>query len=149
MDQRKHTDGAAVADQGDHDHPAQDRPIGDLARQLPDQISRLMRDELRLARLEMTQKGKRAGLGAGMLGGGGVVTLYGVAAVLAAVILLLAKVMPAWAGALIVGGALLAGAAALAWFGRIQVRRATPPIPERAAGSVRSDIDEIKERAHR
>jgi Putative Actinobacterial Holin-X, holin superfamily III len=152
MNQQTHAGTAAAAghsDTGDQDRPAQDRSIGELARQLPDQISKLVRDELRLARLEMTQKGKRAGLGVGMLGGGGVVALYGAAAIIAAIILLIAKVMPAWASALIVGGALLAGAAALAQFGRMQVRRATPPIPEQAAGSVRSDIDEIKERAHR
>ena len=64
----------------------QDATVGELARQLPEQISRLVREELRLAQLEMTQKGKRAGIGAGLLGGGGVVALYGVAALLAAVI---------------------------------------------------------------
>ena len=69
--------------------PGQDATVGELARQLPEQISRLVREELRLAQLEMTQKGKRAGIGAGMLGGGGVIALYGVAAVLAAAILAL------------------------------------------------------------
>src|SRR5205809_7936788 len=95
----------------------QDRPLGELARQLPEQITRLVREELRLAQLEMTQKGKRAGIGAGILGGGGVVALYGVAAVVAAAILALAAVLPAWARALIVGGALLAVSAVLAWLG--------------------------------
>jgi uncharacterized membrane protein YqjE len=100
MDEGTRGGGAAAANQ--------DRPIGDLAKQLSEQVSRLVREELRLAELEMAQKGKRLGLGAAMFGGGGVVALYGVAAVLAAVILLLAKVMPAWGGALIVGGVLLA-----------------------------------------
>ena len=77
----------------------QDRPLSELARQLPEQVSRLVREELRLAQLEMTQKGKRAGLGAGMLGGGGIVALYGAAAILAAIILALAIVLPAWASA--------------------------------------------------
>src|ERR1022692_3707720 len=74
----------------------QDRPIGDLAQQLSEQVSRLVREELRLAELEMTRKGKRLGFGAAMFGGAGAIALYGVAAILAAVILLLAKVMPAW-----------------------------------------------------
>jgi uncharacterized membrane protein YqjE len=126
-----------------------DRPIGDLAKQLSEQVSRLVREELRLAQLEMTRKGKQAGLGVALFGGGGVAALYGVAAILAAVILLLAKVMPAWGGALIVGGTLLAASATLAAFGRTRVRRATPPVPQQTMGSVQADVEEIKERAHR
>ncbi|MGE5288543.1 MAG: phage holin family protein [Micromonosporaceae bacterium] len=146
MEERTRQDGVAQAAEG---RSIQDRSVGDLARQLPEQVSRLVRDELRLARLEMTEKGKRASLGAGMFGGGGVVALYGIAAILAAVILLLAKVVPAWGGALIVGGALLAVSAALALLGRRQMRAATPPVPQHAVTSVKSDVEEIKERAHR
>jgi uncharacterized membrane protein YqjE len=127
----------------------QDPTVGELARQLPEQISRLVREELRLAQLEMTQKGKRAGIGAGMLGGGGVVALYGVAAVLAAAILALALVLPAWASALIVGGALLAVSAALAGLGRKRVQQAMPPVPRQAQASVEADVEEIKERVQR
>jgi uncharacterized membrane protein YqjE len=127
----------------------QDPTVGELARQLPEQISRLVREELRLAQLEMTQKGKRAGIGAGMLGGGGVVALYGVAAVLAAAILALALVLPAWASALIVGGALLAVSAALAGLGRKRVQQAMPPVPQQAQASVEADVEEIKERVQR
>jgi hypothetical protein len=127
----------------------QDRPLGELARQLPEQVSRLVREELRLARLEMTQKGKRAGFGAGMLGGGGVVALYGAAAILAAIILALAMVLPVWASALIVGGALLAVAAGLAAAGRKQLKRVPPPAPEETRASVEADVEEIKERMHR
>jgi hypothetical protein len=133
-------DGAAVD---------QDRPIGDLAKQLSEQVSRLVRDELRLAELEMTRKGKRLGFAAGMFGGGGVVALYGVAAVLAAAILGLAKVVPAWGSALIVGGVLFAISGTLAVLGRKQVKRATPPVPQRTVESVKADVEEIKERAHR
>ena len=151
MEETTRQDGVAAASEGRslQDRPAQDRPVGDLARQLPEQVSRLVRDELRLARMEMTEKGKRAGLGAGMFGGSGVVALYGTAAILAAVILLLAKVVPAWGAALIVGGALMAFSATLALLGRRQIRAATPPVPEQAVTSVKSDVEEIKERAHR
>jgi uncharacterized membrane protein YqjE len=141
MNERTRGDAAPAMDQ--------DRPIGDLAKQLSEQVSRLIREELRLAQLEMTRKGKQAGLGVALFGGGGVAALYGVAAILAAVILLLAKVMPAWGGALIVGGALLAASATLAAFGRMRVRRATPPVPQQTMGSVQADVEEIKERAHR
>src|SRR4029077_10036275 len=106
-------------------------------------------EELRLAQLEMTQKGKRAGIGAGMLGGGGVIALYGVAAVLAGAILALTLVLPAWASALIVGGALLAVSAVLALAGRKQVQQAMPPVPEQTQASVEADVKEIKERWQR
>ena len=75
--------------------------------------------------------------------------LVGAAAVLAAVILLLAKVMPAWGGALIVGGVLLAITGTLAALGRRQLKRATPPVPRETVDSVKADVEEIKERAHR
>ena len=127
----------------------QDATIGELARQLPEQISRLVREELRLAQLEMTQKGKRAGIGAGLLGGGGVIALYGVAALLAAAILALALALPAWASALIVGGALLLVSAALAAMGRKRVKQAMPPVPQQTQASVGADVEEIKERVQR
>lgn len=129
--------------------PEPDRTLGELARQLPEQVSRLVREELRLAQLEMAQKGKRAGLGAGMLGGGGVVALYGAAAILTAIILALATVLPAWGSALIVGGALLAASAVLAGLGRKKFQQATPPVPEQTTASVEADVEEIKERMHR
>ena len=139
-------DGAAAVNQ---ERSTEDRPIGDLAKQLSEQVSRLVREELRLAQVEMTHKGKRVGLGAAMFGGGGVVALYGVAAILAAAVLLLAKVMPAWGGALIVGGVLLAVAGILAVLGRRQVSQATPAVPQQTVDSVKADVEEIKERAHR
>lgn len=139
-------DGAAPPRQ---DHAAQDRPIGEIVTQLSAQVSRLVREELQLARLEMTQKGKRAGFGVGMFGGASLVALYGIAAILTAFILLLARVMPAWGGALVVGGVLLAVSAGLALVGRRQLQHAAPPVPEQAAASVRADVEEIKERAQR
>jgi uncharacterized membrane protein YqjE len=127
----------------------QDRPIGELVTDLSAQVSRLVRDELRLARLELAAKGKRAGLGAGMFGGSGLVALYAVAVLLAAAVLGLAVVLPAWAAALIVGGALLAVAAGLALLGRRQLKRATPPLPEQTVGSVKADVEAIREGASR
>lgn len=138
-------------DQITHDgqQAGQDRPVSEIARQLPGQISRLVREEIRLAQLELSQKGKRAGVGAGMLGGSAIVALYGVAALLAAAIIALALVLPAWASALIVGGALLLIAGVLALIGRGQFKKATPPVPSQARASIRADAEEIRERAHR
>ncbi|HEX6498084.1 MAG TPA: phage holin family protein [Micromonosporaceae bacterium] len=115
----------------------------DLVRQAATQISTLVRDEIRLARAELTAKGKRLGIGAGLLGGAGIIALYGAGAVLAAVILAINLVLPAWAAALIVGGALLLFAGLLALIGGMATRRAMPPMPEATVRSVREDIDSV------
>jgi hypothetical protein len=130
------------------DHLAE-TPTSELVQRLGEQISRLVRAELRLARAELTDKGRRAGIGAGLLGGGGLVALYGVAAVVAGAILALAQVMWDWLAAVVVGVVLLAVAGVLAQQGRRKVRQATPPVPEQAIDSVQADIDEISARARR
>ena len=84
-----------------------------------------------------------------MFGGSGLVALYGIGCLLAAAIIGLAGHAPAWAAALIVGGALLAVAGLAALLGKSQVSRATPPVPEQTVQSVKADVEEIKERAHR
>ncbi|MEJ3745872.1 phage holin family protein [Actinomycetes bacterium KLBMP 9797] len=126
-----------------------DASTGDLVRQTAEQISRLVRDELALARAEMTEKGKKAGLGAGLVGGSGLVAWYGVAALLTAVVLILAEVMPGWVAALIVAVILFAVAGVLALVGRKKLQQAAPPVPEDTMRSVKADIDEVKERAQR
>jgi Flp pilus assembly protein TadB len=122
---------------------------GELVKDLTGQISRLFRDELKLAEYEMTRKAKRLGRGAGMFGGSGLCALYGVGCLLAAAIIALALIIPAWAAALVIGAALLAVAGLAALIGKGQLGRATPPLPEQATASVKADVAEIKERAHR
>jgi uncharacterized membrane protein YqjE len=126
-----------------------ERSVGDLVQQLSQQTAELVRKEMRLAQVELQEKGKRAGLGAGMFGGAGLVALYGVGAVVAAVIMLLATAIEPWVAALIVAVVLLATAGVVALLGRKQVDRATPPTPERAIESTQRDLEYVKERAHR
>jgi hypothetical protein len=130
-----------------------ERSTADLVKLASEQISHLVRDELRLAQAELAVKGKHAGIGIGLFSGAGVFVVYGVGVVIATVILALALVMPAWLAALIVAVALFLVAGILALIGRGQVRRATPPVPEAAVNSVKQDIDTvteaIKERGHR
>jgi membrane protein len=97
----------------------------------------------------MTRKGKQAGLGAGMLAGGGVIALYGLGCLIACVIIAVAAAVAAWLAALIVGAALLLAAAAAALLGKSRLSKATPPLPEEAVGSVQADVEELKERTHR
>jgi uncharacterized membrane protein YqjE len=115
----------------------------DLIRRATDQLSTLVRDELALARAEMTEKLAHAGKGAGLFGGAGLVSLYGVFGLLAGVVLVLARVMPAWGAAFVVGVALLIVAGVMALVGRGQVRKATPPVPQAAVQGVRTDIETV------
>jgi Flp pilus assembly protein TadB len=122
---------------------------GELIKQASQQMSELVRAELRLAATEMKDKGRQTGVGAGLLGGASLTALYGVGAGLAAAIAALALVLPVWAAALIVAGVLFAVAAVLGLIGRKRVNRGVPPIPARALDSTKQDVIEIKERAHR
>jgi|SRR5579871_270852 uncharacterized membrane protein YqjE len=126
-----------------------DASTGQLVKQLSEEISQLVRDEVRLATLEMTGKAKTAARGAGLFGGGGVMAFYGIGCLLAAVIIALAGVLRPWLAALIVGVALFAAAGIAALAGKGQIKRATPPIPSQAAESVKADVEQIKESAHR
>jgi uncharacterized membrane protein YqjE len=114
-----------------------------LVSRLSEQVTTLVRDELTLARIEMTEKGKRAGRGAGLLGGAGVVALYGLGALLVTGGAALALVMPVWAAALIVTVVLFAAAGIAAVAGKKEVKRATPPTPEAAMASGRRDVDTL------
>ena len=129
--------------------PAEERSTAELIKQLSEQVSVLVRDELKVAQLEMTRKGKQAGLGAGMLGGSGVVALYGVGCLIACVIIAISGVLAAWLAALIVGAALLAVAGITALAGKSHLSKATPPLPEEAMDDAKADVAEIRERARR
>jgi len=120
--------------------------LAELLQQATQQTQTLVRQELQLAQLELQQKGRRAGAGAGLFGAAGLTALFGVGALVAAAIVGLATAVDAWLAALIVGVALLALAGAMALIGKGQIGRATPPVPERAAESVRRDIDDVKGR---
>jgi uncharacterized membrane protein YqjE len=126
-----------------------DKPIGELVRQMSEQSSTLIRQELRLATAELQEKGKHAGVGVGMFGGAGVVALYGVGALIAAAIIGLGTLVEPWIAALIVGVVLLAIAGIVALLGKKQVEQATPAKPEQAMDSVQEDIQTVKERAQR
>ncbi|HEX8628051.1 MAG TPA: phage holin family protein [Catenuloplanes sp.] len=120
--------------------PDADHSTSELVQRASEQISRLVRDELALARAELTEKGKHAGVGVGLFGGGGALALYGLGALIATFILLLALVMPAWVAALIVAVVLFIAAGVMALLGKKQVKQAVPPVPRAAADSVKADV---------
>lgn len=124
-----------------------DRPVGQLVQEMSQQTALLVRKELELAQLEMKEKGKRAGIGAGLFGGAGAVAFYGGGALIAAIILVLATALEPWIAALIVAVVLFAVAGVLGLTGKKQVEEATPAAPEEAIASTKKDIDEVKRRA--
>lgn len=121
------------------------RPTGELVRDLSTQVSTLVRQELELAKVELSQKGKEAGIGAGMFGGAGLFALYGVGALVAAAIIALSTAVAGWLAAIIVGAVLLAVAGVLALLGKAHTQRAVPPAPQQAVASVKEDVRFTKE----
>ena len=135
-----------MAEQGNNDL-ASEASMAELVRQLSDQTTLLARQEVALAKAELAEKGKRAGLGAGMFGGAGVAGAYAVGALVAAAILGLATAVDGWLAALIVGLVLAAVAGLLALMGKNKVQEATPPLPEEAISSTKQDVETVKARA--
>jgi MFS family permease len=124
-----------------------ERPIGDLLKQLSEQTSTLVRQELDLAKAEMTQKGKQAGLGAGLFGAAGITGLLALGALTACLILLLATFLEPWIAALIVAAVLGAVAAVLALTGKGRIQEAAPAVPEQTVDTVKEDVAWAKTRA--
>ena len=126
-----------------------ERPAGELVKEVSELVPRLVRDEIKLAQLEMTRKGKQMGIGAGAFAGSGLIALYAVGCLLACAIIALSGVVAAWLAALIIGVALLAVSGVAALVGKSRLSKGTPPVPQEAIGSVQADVQEVKEKAHR
>ena len=124
-----------------------DRSLADLATQLSNQTTELVRHEVELAKAELRVKGKRAGIGAGMFGGAGALGVYALGALTAAIIAGIAEALPVWASALIVAALYGAVAGILALRGKKKVQQATPPLPEETVQSVKEDVRYTKQRA--
>jgi uncharacterized membrane protein YqjE len=133
-----------------HDPPGADqadlreRPFGELLRQLSEETTRLVHQEIELAKAELTQKGKQAGTGAGLFGAAGAIGFLALAALTTCFILALDAVMPAWLAALIVAVVYGAIAAVLAIQGRNKVKQATPPVPEQTIETLKEDVEWAK-----
>jgi hypothetical protein len=118
-----------------------------LSHRLTEQLSRLARDEFRLAETELGRKAGLMAMGAGMLGGSGMIALFGTGCLLAAAVAGIATVLPVWLAALIVGAFLVGCAGLIAALGKHEVSRATPMVPEQTVQSLKADAQAITERA--
>lgn len=124
-----------------------DRPTAELVKQLSEQTRDLVRQEIELAKLELSNKAKRFGIGGGMFGGAGLLALYAVGALTACLVLAMSLTVAGWLAALIVAVVYAAIAGALALVGKRQVKAATPPVPEQTVDSVKEDVRWTKQRA--
>jgi uncharacterized membrane protein YqjE len=132
--------------QPDSNGDPRDHSIGELVKDLATETSTLVRQEIDLAKAEMTDRGKRAGKGVGLLAAGAVVALLALGALTACFITALDDAMPTWLAALIVTVVYAAIAGALMSTGRKQVREAAPPVPEQTIDSVKEDVQWAKTR---
>ena len=126
---------------------SQARSIGQLSGDLVHQMAALMHDELALAKLEMAEKAKSAGMGAGLSGAAVVLVILAVGCLTASVIAALSLAMPVWLAALIVGVVYLIIAGVAALMGRKQLGRAAPPVPEETVESLKEDVEWLKTHA--
>ncbi|MFF3610044.1 phage holin family protein [Streptomyces sp. NPDC002463] len=132
----------------DPDHT--EESMGDLVSRGSQQISELVREEMQPARAEMSRKGRRYGVGGGLFGGAGLLGFLAAQALGVALIAALALLLRVWAAGLITAALLPAAVAALvAATGKKQIVKAGTPVPEQAIDSVKADMAEIKEAAHR
>lgn len=133
--------------EGHDTQPAlRDQSISELVKDLATETSTLVRQEIDLAKAEMTDRGKRAGKGVGMLAAGAVVALLAFGALTAGLIAALDLAMPTWLAALIVTVVYGAIAAVLVQIGRKKVQEAAPPVPEETIESVKEDVQWAKTR---
>ena len=123
-----------------------DRPMGELVKQLSDQTTALVCAEVELAKAELSEKGKKAGMGAGMFGGAGLFGVFGFAALTTAIIAALDLAMATWVAALIVAVVYFAIAGVAALMGKKKVAQATPLAPQQAIDTTKADVEVAKAR---
>ncbi|MEV6349446.1 phage holin family protein [Actinoplanes sp. NPDC051851] len=129
---------------GTSTRPLSEQSTAELVQRASEQLTKLVRDELTLAKAELAEKGKHAGIGAGLFGGAGVLAGYGVGAVIATAVIALNLVWPLWLAALVVTVAIFLVAGVLALLGKRQISRAVPPEPRAAITGLKADVDEVK-----
>ena len=135
----------AVVLKGGAARPVAEQSTAELVQRASEQMSRLIRDEIALAKAELAVKGRHAGIGIGLFGVGGVLAMYGVGALVATLIIVFDLFLPLWLAALIVTVALFLVAGILALVGKSQVTKAVPPEPKAAIASVKADVDQVKQ----
>jgi len=124
--------------------PAPKRSLFKLIGDIPSLLMDLVRGEIESFKQELIGKLKHAGIGLGLLVGAALFLFFAVLVLLAAAVLGLATVLPAWASALIIGGAILLIAVILALVGISNLKKGVPPAPTETIKSIKKDVRVIK-----
>jgi hypothetical protein len=132
------------AEMHEPDSSRRDESMGQLFKALSDDFSTLVRQELRLAQAEMTQKGKAVGVGMGMFGGAGLIGFLALQALTACLVALLATATKVWVAALIITAAYAVVAGVLALMGKRKASEATPPVPEQTTETLKENVQWAK-----
>lgn len=135
-----------TATRNGHHAGLRDRGTGELVKTLSGQVSTLVRQEVELAKAEVAEKGRKAGVGAGLLGGAALAGLLMLGSLTAFMIIVIAVAIPAWAAALAITVLWGAIAGVLALQGREQLRRMGKPVPEQTVETVKEDVQWLKDR---
>lgn len=143
-----HDDGARLGADAPTDRSGEPS-IGELFGRLTEHTTRLVRAEIALAKAELTAKLTKIGIGVGLLAAAGVLSLYALDKLFDAAALGLAEAFAPWLAFLIVGVLLLVIVGILAAVGLRALKAGSPPTPERAMGSVKTDVEQIKKGLHR
>jgi uncharacterized membrane protein YqjE len=133
--------------EGNGEEELRQHSTGDLVRELSEQTTNLVRQEMELAKAELSQKGKVVGAGAGMLGGAALVGLLALGVLTALILSLLDKAMDFSLAALIVTLVYAAAAAVLAMAGRDRIKQGMPPAPEETVETVKEDVQWARNQA--
>ncbi len=121
-----------------------DRSIGELIAELSRETTTLVRQELQLAKVEMSQKASRAGKNVGFLVVGGVVAYMGLLAIIAAVIIVLGNVIALWLSALVVGAVIAAVGLVLVIKGANTLRQ-EDPTPQETIETLKEDREWLRD----
>lgn len=138
---------AVSTDGHDPSVPVDELSLPKLLVTLSDQTTTLVRQEVELAKAELTVKARRLGVGAGFFGGSGLLATMGLATLVACAVAALSLVIPVWAAALCLAVALFSVAGAVALVGGVELKRGTPPLPEQAIESTKEDVAWFKTQA--
>ncbi len=120
------------------------RSLFTLIGSIPTLLVDLIRDEIESLKIEMTGKLKSAGIGIGLLAGAAAFVFFALMVLIAAAVLGLTMVLPAWLAALIVGVVILLIAAVLAFVGLRSLKKGVPPAPTNTIESIKKDVRTIK-----
>ncbi|MFN2569777.1 MAG: phage holin family protein [Candidatus Dormibacteria bacterium] len=124
-----------------------ERSVPELMKDLASETTTLMRKELELAKAEMADKGRRAGVGVGLFGAAGTLGMYAFGALTLCLIAALSHAVPLWLASLIVAVAYAAAAGIFAINGRQKLATATPAAPEETVESIKEDVQWARTRA--